>query len=182
MEPKPESTVNTKFVKPKVLYHSSWNTEIKQFEPRNEKVRDPLEGPVIFATPDKAYASCFLVPSDDSWVKIGRYSTNGIPGSWKVVVSDEDRFKQLDKGGAIYHLPSKPFKFHPERNMAEIEWTSTQAVEPTDKEEYGSGLQAMQRQGVDVYFVDEATFEAIKQSDDQGKSIIDSLTPIQHAQ
>ncbi len=178
MEPKQAIPSNPGIAKPAKLYHASWNKAIREFEPRNEKVRDPLEGPVVFATPDKAYAACFLVPTDDGWVKIGRYSSDGIPGPWKVVVSDEQRFKELNKGGAIYHLPSQSFQFHPERNMGETEWTSTQPVEPSNQEDYDSSLQAMQQHGVDVFFVDKATFEAINRSYDQGKSIIDSLAPI----
>ncbi len=179
---KPDLTTGSEAAKPKVLFHSSRNKDIKEFEPRNKKVRDPLEGPVVFATPDKAYASCFLVPSDDSWVIIGRYSTYGVPGPWKVVVSDEERFRRADKGGAIYHLPSQSFSFHPERNMSETEWTSHQAVKPLGKEEYESGLEAMIGQGVDVYFVDKTTFDSIAQSKDNGQSIVGSLTPVRRVQ
>ena len=131
----------------------------------------------MFATPDKAYASCFLVPTDDSWVKIGRYSNDGIHGPWNAVISNEGRFKQADSGGVIYHLPIQSFAFHPERNMGNIEWTSTLPVKPVDKEHYESGLSAMRKAGVNVYFVDWAIFDAIKQSNDHGKSIIDSLSP-----
>lgn len=46
-----------------------------------------------------------------------------------------------------------------------------------DKEEYESGLRAMLENGVKVYFVDRETFDAIKQSDDHGFEIIQSLTP-----
>lgn len=45
--------------RPKILYHASPNRSINVFEPRREKVRDPEEGPVVFATPDKALASAF---------------------------------------------------------------------------------------------------------------------------
>jgi hypothetical protein len=164
--------------KPDVLFHASWNTHIDRFEPRKDTVRDPLEGPVVFATPDKAYASCFLVPTDDSWVKIGRYTEDGVTGSWKVVVSNEQRFRKLDRGGAIYHLPAESFSFHPQRNIGEIEWTSTDEVTPTGKEIFASGLGAMQENGVDVYFVDQQTFERIRASNDHGKSIIETLNKV----
>lgn len=161
--------------KPDVLYHASPDSEIEVFEPRQDKVRDPLEGPVVFATPDRAFATCFLVPTDDSWARISRFSENGVPGSWKVIVSDRDRFKQLDHGGSIYHLPVDTFNSDTRYSMGETEWTSREAVTPIGKEDFESGLTAMRDAGVEVSFVDEQTFKDIVESDDHGKAIIESL-------
>jgi hypothetical protein len=163
---------------PAILYHASWNSTIYEFDPRQESIRDPDEGPVVFATPDKAYASCFMVPSDDSWVKVGQYSVNDPHEPWKIIISDEDRFRELDNGGVIYHLPSKSFTCHAERNSGELEWTSTQKVKPVTKEFYKSGLEAMQKLGVTSYFVDQRIFTAIKSFDAEGKDIIDTLRPV----
>jgi hypothetical protein len=163
--------------KPSVLYHASRETDIEEFEPRNDKTRDPLDGPVVFATPDKAYATCFLVPTDDSWVSIGRWADDGAPGPWTVIVSDRQRFEGLDRGGVIYSLPSRSFSYHPERNMGETEWTSSVPVRPIAREQFESGLQAMKAAGVRVYFVDQATFDQANASQDHGKAIIESLEP-----
>lgn len=161
--------------KPAFLFHASQDGEIAEFQPRMDKVRDPLEGPKVFATPDKALAACFLVPTDNSWVKIGRFEKDGAPGTWKVVVSDKQRFKEVDRGGSIYTLPSEPFKTEPNKGMGEAEWTSSEVVIPIGREDYQSGLKAMKDQGVDVYFVDAETFREIQESDDHGERIIETL-------
>ncbi len=171
------SSEATELRKPVVLYHASSNAEIEEFEPRAESVRDKGEGPMVFASPDKAFATCFLVPTDSSWVAIGRYSEPGKKGPWHVVVSDRERFEELDHGGAIYSLPSDSFSTDPTKGVGATEWTSPVAVRPIAKEVIPSGLQAMLGAGVQVYFVDRETFERIKQSDDHGKEIIDGLVP-----
>ncbi len=162
---------------PSQLFHASQNRDIKVFEPHQDKVRDPIEGPKVFATPDKALASCFIVPTDSSWVKIGRFDKDGVPGPWKVVVSDEKRFREADKEGSIYSLPTESFSTDPSKGMGEFEWTSADPVAPDGKEDYESGLAAMKELGVDVLFVDKDTFTAIQTADDHGESIIEGLKP-----
>ena len=157
--------------KPEKLYHASSNRSIEQFVPRAEKVRDKTEGPRVFATPDKRMSTIFIVGTDDSWTHSGAF--NGIP---YVVISDKDRFTQLDKGGAIYHLPSTTFENDPEKGLGELEWTSKEVVDPTGKEEHESALDAMVNHGVQVYFVDAETFVAINAAPDHGLSILHSLT------
>ncbi len=171
-----EHPPETEVKKPEVLYHASHNAHIMEFEPRNEKMRSPLDGPAVFATPDKAYAACFLVATNDSWVKIGRWTHDSVPGPWRCVISNRDRFTQADQGGAIYSLPSTTFAFHADRNMGDIEWTSPVPVTPAKTEHYESGLIAMQSLGVEVYFVDDQTFQAINMAADHGEEIIDHLT------
>ncbi len=169
--------ISAEVKKPEMLYHASPIRDVEEFEPRAENYRDPQEGPVVFATPDKTYASCFLVKTDGSWVNIGRYSEKGVIGRWHMIVSDKERFMRADRGGVIYSLPVDSFIFHPDRNMAELEWTSAVSVKPVKKDFFESGLQAMLENGVDVYFVDQATFDAIQTSDDHGREILGSLTP-----
>lgn len=155
--------------KPDILYHASSNRDIEIFEPRNEYVRDINEGPVIFATPDKAYASCFLVNSDDSWVQISRFGDVRV-----IAISDEERYRRYDKGGAIYELPSTSF-VHEIRGTAKDEWTSREAVRPISKTEYASGLEAMLQFGVQVYFVDKSTFMKITNADDHGVGLLETI-------
>jgi hypothetical protein len=170
-----EKNLNSKIEKPPVLFHASRSPDIEVFEPRAEKIRDRNEGPQIFATPSRAMASIFLVDSDDSWVKSGV-----INGTLYIIISDEERFRNSDKGGAIYSLPNTTFKNDPEKGLRELEWTSNRPVRPTGKEIVPSALEDMLKNGVRVYFTDKATFQAIKSSPDHGKSILDSLSPFSY--
>ncbi len=162
---------------PNVLYHSSPNINIDIFEPRKEKVRDAEEGPVVFATPDKALAAAFLVRTDGSWVKIGRFSDGRNQTPWHLVTKNKRRFRRRDKGGAIYHLPAIGFSSDLNKGMGDMEWTNKNSVKPIKKEVFSSGEQAMKDLGVNVYFVDRKTFKAINDSNDHGRSIILGLEP-----
>ena len=165
--------------KPEVLYHASSSKDIEEFEPREESVRDPNEGPVVFATPDMAYASCFIVPSNDNWSQKSIFRTQSGETTHVVIISDKERFQELDKGGAIYSLPSDKFETDLEKNMKDREWVSKEPIKPSGKIEYKTGLQAMLENGVQVYFVDRDTFEKIQKSDDHGFEIIKTLKPEQ---
>ncbi|MFA5413392.1 MAG: hypothetical protein WC348_02535 [Patescibacteria group bacterium] len=148
--------------KPPFLYHASSNRDIKKFEPRAKSTRDPKEGPVIFATPDLALATAFLVSeTDDRWSLIGKI--NDIP---YVVIKDKERFLKCDKGGSIYKFNSDSFSFDPHKGMGEDEWVSKKPVAPVEKTEVPSALEAMIENGVQVFFVDEGTFNKIKHSSD----------------
>jgi len=155
--------------KPDVLYHASPNRNIEIFKPRNESVRDANEGPVVFATSQKDYASCFLVVTDDNWVQISRFNNVRV-----VVISERSRFAREDQGGAIYELPSDTF-VNEIRGSAKDEWTSREAMKPIGKEVFESGLAAMLNYGVQVYFVDKTTFKKITNADDHGISILRTL-------
>lgn len=153
--------------KPKYLYHASQNRNIEIFEPRAISVRDPNEGHVVFATPDIDLASVFLVPTNDSWCNSGLFGE--IP---YFVCSDEKRFKESDKGGAIYTLPSDTFENDPDRGLRSREWTSKIPVKPVKKEIYESGLKQMIDSKIQVYFVSKDKFEEIKTSKDHGNKIL----------
>ena len=163
--------------KPAVLYHASSSKDIEEFKPRAESVRDPNEGPVVFATPDIAYASCFIVPSTDAWSQKSVFITESGESMHVVIIGDKERFQKIDKGGAIYFLPSDKFETDLEKNMKDREWISRKPVKPSGKTEYRTGLQAMLENGVQVYFVDKKTFEEIKKSEDHGLEIIKTLKP-----
>jgi hypothetical protein len=165
--------------KPAVLYHASQDKDVKEFEPRAETFRDEKEGPVVFATPDKRFASMFLVPkTTDSWCQKSVFTDPENGKSIHVmIISDKEKFEKLDKGGAIYSLPSDTFQTDLTKSTKSREWTSREVVEPTDKTEYKSGLQAMIENGVMVYFIDQQTFEKLKKSDDFGLSILQTLKP-----
>lgn len=156
--------------KPPHLYHGSSSREISRFEPRATKVRDISEGPVVFATSDKRMASVFMIGVDDSWGNSGMH--NGVP---YMIISDQKRFEDLDKGGAIYHLPGDTFNTDPSKGLGEIEWISSEAVEPTHREDHESALEAMLNHGVQVYFVDRETYEAYRSAPDKSLPLLRSL-------
>jgi hypothetical protein len=169
-------------IKPKFLYHASQNRDIEILEPKKDKVRDPKEGPVVFATPYLDYASCFLASTDDSWVKISRFSTDHswkTKTSWNVIIGDKNRFTENDHGGVIYVLPSKTFYCDPEKGTRESEWISKEPVRPIKKIVYKSGLTAMLENGVNVFFVSKSIFDRITASSDHGWSIISKLKPLE---
>lgn len=167
-----EQSFNPKPEKPPVLYHASKSADIDVFEPRIGKRRDELEGAQVFATPSKAVATMFLVETDRSWVDSGAMDSTPF-----IVISDKERFSQLDTGGYIYSLPSDSFDTDLEKGLRELEYTSTEPVTPNQKEFVPSALQAMIENGVSVYFVDKETWQAMQDSDDDGESILKSLTP-----
>jgi len=167
-----ERKFTPKFEKPPLLFHGSRNQNIDIFEPRQEKVRDENEGPRVFGTPSRAMASLFLVDVDTSWVDFG--SADGIP---YIFISDEERFRNIDKGGAIYTFPNTTFENDPEMGMRDQEWTSKKPVVPTGKEVVPSALQDMLKQGVKIFFVDKETYEKIQSAADNGESIMKSLVP-----
>jgi hypothetical protein len=162
-----------RYEKPSVLFHASRNTAIETFEPRAEKIRDVGEGPKVFATPSRAMAGAFLVESDDSWVAIG--SVDGVP---HIVISDEERFRHKDTGGVIYSLPSDSFESDHEKGLRELEWTSVEPVTPTEKEFVPCALTDMIAHGVQVYFVDEKTFNEFQCAPDGGETILARLVPM----
>ena len=162
-----------KFEKPAILYHASRTGDIEAFEPRARSVRDRNEGPRVFASPSRAMVSMFLVKCDDSWVQKGAF--DGVP---YMIISDEARFRSLDKGSYLYSLPSDTFETDPQKGLREFEWTSAVSVKPIGREFIPSALADMIKQGVKVYFVDRDTFQKIDTAADHGKSIIDALIPL----
>jgi hypothetical protein len=157
-------------MKPKVLYHASSNRNLGTIEPRAKSVRDESEGPVVFASPDKAGVTKFLVPSNDSWTRKMRFGDVHIH-----IISNRERYEEADRGGTIYHLSPDTFELDKTRGGGKDEWTSKKRVIPIDKEVYDSGLQAQLNNGVQVFFVDKATFDRINQSTDHGNEIIRGL-------
>ena len=86
--------------KPAILYHGSPHGEIEELGPRRESMRDPEEGPVLFATQDLAVATVFMFKSKH-W---GSGQFGDIPYAW--IVETREEFIKKDKGGHIYVLPS----------------------------------------------------------------------------
>ena len=167
-----ESQYIPKLEKPPVLFHATRNSDIEIFEPRSEKTRNEFEGPKVFGTPSRALAGIFLVESDDSWVQSG--IMDEVP---YIIISDEERYRNLDNGGAVYSLPNDTFDNDPEKGLREFEWTSNERVRPTEKEVVPSALNDMLVHGVRIYFVSKETYRDILDSPDNSESIIKGLIP-----
>jgi hypothetical protein len=158
--------------KPAILYLSAQAPNIQELLPMRGNIRDENEGPVIFATPDKAYASTFLVKEHgDHWMQIGFY------GDIPVVIinSDREEFIKNDNGGVMYTVSSDSFDFDPSKGMGEKEWTSNKPVKPLSEIRCSSALDEMIKNGVQVYFVDKKTFDEINNSDNYGYTILINL-------
>lgn len=134
------------------LYHASPKGDLDVIEPMAKSYRDKNEGPVVFASDDKAFVSCFLTRTNDSWAQISTYKSSNHPPIYVHCIGDEQRFRELDKGGAIYTLPNGTFYL--DESKGNTEWTSKVSVRPVKKEIYESGLDAMIDHGVLVYFCD----------------------------
>ncbi len=158
---------------PPVLYIAAQTSGLQELTPREGRNRGKNEGAVIFATPDKRLATAFLVEGhDDSWMRIGYF--DDIPHV--VICMDRNEFQARDRGGAMYEVPSETFAFDPDLGMGDKEWTSRAPVKPVAETDFPSALDAMIENGVNVYFVNRATFDAIRNAHDHGLSTLLSLT------
>ena len=154
--------------KPPFLYHGSPNKNIETLEPKNKKVRDENEGPVVFATQELDLASIFLAKGV---VESGKF--NNV--AYAIIVDTKENYIKNDQGGRIYLVPSDSFENNPDIGLGKYEWTSKEAVFPSSTIEYPSALQAMLENKVQVYFIDQETYKKIQESDDDGLSILKNL-------
>lgn len=144
--------------KPPILFIGTQTADIKKFEPRKGNIRSTDEGPVIFATPDKALASIFTIENhNDSWTKIGYYNDILVI----VICMDREKFIKNDKGGLIYSVSSDSFDYDPNLGMGDKEWTSTTPTKPISENKVSSSLESMLENGVQVYFVNPKDFKKI---------------------
>lgn len=153
--------------KPPFFYHASPNREIARFEPRAESVRDENEGPVVFATPDKGLASVFMMKHDDSWTASGRMGETPF-----FLYSDEEKLRANDRGGSLYLLPAESFNQDGNDGHHRSEWTSRTPVDPIEKTDYDSALDAMRENGVEVHHVDQATLERFQAAPPDEKALL----------
>lgn len=149
-------------------YHASENQDLEVLEPRDIGKRDPQDEPRVYATDDEAYASMFLVRSDDSWTfKFGLREDN-LDAHWFICISDKERYLEKDKGGVIYSLAKD--QFVPVPDCTTPEWMSTQPTN-TIKKTYTSGIDAMLEHNVQVYFSSKEEMENVKSNKDVYKTL-----------
>lgn len=162
-----ERTFQPETEKPAHFFHASAQHGIESLEPRAKSYRNAEEGSVVFATPDRAYASMFMVEGDDSWVHICSFD-----GVHCMVISDRQRFKELDHGGSLYTMGNESFRNNNQESPSGQEWTSKEAVPIASEKIYPSALEAMLGNDVQVYFVDQDTYSAIQMAEDFGLDIL----------
>lgn len=161
---------NVKKEKPLFLYHGSPRGDIEEFEPRISGGSGEQYGALVYAAPDMATASIFMANVKGNW-SAGRFS--GVP--YALIPMSRDEFIKNDAGGFIYVLSSDTFSFERSRGIGEYEWASKEKVTPIKKLEYPSALEAMLENGVQLYFMDVATYARTKESVDHGLQIVRQL-------
>lgn len=151
---------------PTVLYHASAQQGLTEIHPRAESTRDLKEGAVVFATPDLAIASMFLVRAQQH---------SGLFSGVRYYVAIKREFLEKDTGGSIYELRPEGFSYDAAKGLGELEWTSRHSVVPTKEIKCERALDFMISQGVQVYLVEPDVFSAIDVSPDHGFSILSGL-------
>lgn len=136
--------------KPEIFYHASSIKDLEELEPQPTRLLDGKEA--LFGTPDIAGATMFLTRVYDDTSKKG-YAD----GFYYFVISDKEKFTELDKGGTVYVLPGA--KFTTSEKLWGREWIAEENVKPMHKIHFDSSLRAMIENGVKVYFTDKKTFE-----------------------
>lgn len=165
---------NEELEKPPVLYHavpySQEEKVIDEFKPVSR--HKDHENQMLFAATDKAAATMFLARSKDDWTAKSKFDD-----VYVMVIGDKERWKEGDKGGRIYALPSDTFICDESKGWGKNEWASSESVKPVaDKtEEYSSATEAMMDNNVQVYFVDKEKLKKIHEADDRGLEYLKSI-------
>lgn len=157
--------------KPKILYHGSSEIELGELRPHQRSFRDEHEGPLIFATPNKALATIFMAKEENS-VRASGFMNDIL---YAVICRNREDFIAEDNGGAVYELSSEHFSYDPHKGLREMEWTSKIPVKPISLVVYDSVLQAMLESGVQVYFVAPPIIADISNSKDFGMEILRNI-------
>jgi hypothetical protein len=136
--------------KPPFLYHGSTKGDITEFVPQISTGSGEQYGQLVYATPSLAVASIFMAKEyiRQPW-SAGMY--NGKLCAF-IPIPKED-FQKRDKGGHIYTVASDTFSTQEGRGLGENEYGSTEAVKPVSVTHHTSALEAMLKEGVQVYFV-----------------------------
>lgn len=154
--------------KPPLLYHGSAHKSLEELKPQGREHRAE-EGELLYATPDLTIASIFLV--EGAHYGCGKFGD--VSYAW--IIADRDEFIRSDRGGYIYVLPSDSFEINRGRGLGNDEYASKEPVKPVKTIEYPSAVDAMIENGVQVYFIDQDTYEKIQTSKDHGCAIFNSL-------
>ena len=147
------------FKKPDFLYHGSSNGEIEEFKPEVSLGTGEVHGPQVYASHDIATASIFMANIKKSW-SAGEF--DGV--LYAVIPLDREEFIKTDNGGFIYKVSGGSFSINHDNSMGDKEWSSSVPVKPLEKTRFGSVLDAMIENGVQVYFVTDEQYKKMSQS------------------
>lgn len=136
--------------KPKYFYHSDsfLFQNLKVLEPRFPKTastKELMRSKGIFASEDKAYASCFGL-NYSGW-HLGKEKDED---AWTIEIPEEARGEAL-KPCSIYIVSSKGFEKVPKVNTPE--WVSFKSVKVIKEEKYNTCIECMENNGVIVKFL-----------------------------
>lgn len=141
----------------KILYHASPITGLTTINRANETPRFAGEDDYVFATPYKAVAAMFLA-SRNLNTEISKYGDKFVI----FINASLEEYKKVDKGGSIYEVDGGQFKTDTTIGMGETEWVCDRSVDPLSEEAFGSSLQAMKSNQVEIYFLDNKTFTSVR--------------------
>jgi hypothetical protein len=152
--------------KPKFLYHGSPDRGLIELKPQSRTQRAEK---LLYATPDMAIASTFLIKG----VHYGCGKFGDVPYAW--ILADRDDFIRQDKGGHIYVSSGDSFVMNPDSGLANDEYISVQPVQPSKTIKYQSAVDAMMENGVQVYFINQPTYNRLQSAKDHGYTIFATL-------
>lgn len=138
------------------LYHASPIKNLKILEPKRTISKDKYIGNFVFATRYKKLALMYMLPK-------GFPVLMNIKSSKPYVVmcgNTKDIIKK-DKGGALYVLSTEPFSITPQSGLSNYEMVSKKSVSPLSETDYESAIKALDEEDVEIYFVDNNTFEKL---------------------
>jgi hypothetical protein len=148
--------------KPPFLFHGSCIQNIDFLRPEKLTFHDPNDEALVYATPSRAYSSCFILSWDDRWATVQfLYGEDIFYFIFRKSVPIEDR----DQSGSIYTVASTDFDFHPERSMKHFEWSANIAQKVITEEKYTSGLEAMIQNNIQFIPLEDRLFDAYMQMD-----------------
>lgn len=153
--------------RPRFVYHGSPIGDIKVFVPRVSHGTGEKYGALVYAAPDEATASIFMLSVQGHW-SAGRTEK----GAYVVIPQDRDEFLASTRPGYLYVLSADTFSTQEGRGMGDYEWASTEPVKPIRKIRYNNPLDELLRQGVLVYFVDKDTYKDVVAAGDKAVDVL----------
>ncbi len=158
--------------KPKILYHGSPRNRLKNIKPQKQTFRDKGEPPLVFATPSLPLAVIFATGLLSNWAQIGCFGKR-----FYMVIKNNQKLKIKRSNGSVYILESKNFSCDLQKGMGSYEWFGKKQTKPIKSIFYPSLFNAMIKNKINIYFVDNKMFQEIKKSKDHGYKILQKLSP-----
>lgn len=156
--------------KPPVLYHGSANGDIEIFTPRVSGGTGEAAGPQIYASQDRVIGIIFTANVDGSWSVC---TIEGVPHV--IIPMTQEDFVARDTGGYLYMLPADSFESDCKTGLGPKEWASPVPVVPSGKIRIESSLNEMEKEGVQVHFVDKERYLALIKEGKRGPEILREL-------